>query len=37
MLYQRETENQSWHLPVHVLFLITVEVSIVCLWMSKGK
>lgn len=20
MLYQRETENQSWQLPVHVLF-----------------
>ena len=34
-MYQRETENQSWHLPVHVLFLITVEVSIVCLWTSK--
>lgn len=35
MLYQRETENQSWQLPVHVLFLITVEVFMVCLWTSK--
>ena len=35
MLYQRETENQSCQLPVHVLFLITVEVFMVCLWTSK--
>lgn len=35
ILYQRETENQSWQLPVHVLFLITVEVFMVCLWTSK--
>ena len=35
MLYQRGTENQSWQLPVHVLFLIIVEVFMVCLWTSK--
>lgn len=35
ILYQQEKEKQSGQLTVHVLFLITVEVSFVCLWMSK--
>lgn len=35
ILYQQEKEKQSGQLTVHVLFLITVEVFMVCLWTSK--